>query len=306
MVANSEWRIASGEEKMAKRVVDDIVKALTIAHGRITLPFNRFGSKGRWARKLASLLPSHQIYVEVFGGTGAVLLAKPPSPIEVFNDIDNKIVNFFQVLRTKPAELIVRCFLQPYARADFQRYINEPMPNDPVERAARYMFLTVAAFRYQDFREGTFVCNPSLGEVKPQSISRRWVGKVNKLVWFVLRFRDVIIENRDFEDIFRIYDRPETVFYCDPPYTQGEFSWSPSEHERLVKCLRQLKGKFLLTIDDSPLARQLYGDFHLITALNGVVFASTRGGGRAKRMRHLVLANYEPKVTKDGEDEGVD
>jgi DNA adenine methylase len=296
-----------GDGKMAKRVVDDIVKALTIPHGRIVLPFNRFGSKGRWARKLASLLPSHQIYVEVFGGTGAVLLAKPPSPVEVFNDIDNEIVNFFQVLRTKPAELIARCFLQPYARADFQRYINEPMPNDSVERAARYMFLTTAAFRYQDFREGTFSCHISVGNAKKSnSNARRWVAKVNRLIWYAMRFRDVIIENRDFEDIFRIYDRPETVFFCDPPYTQGEFAWSPSEHERLAKCLRQLKGKFLLTIDDSPLARQLYGDFHLITVLDDIVSSSTRGGGKAKRMRHLVLANYEPKVSKDGEDEGVD
>jgi DNA adenine methylase len=121
-----------------------------------------------------------------------------------------------------------------------------------------------------------------------------------------MRFRDVIIENRDFEDIFRIYDRPETVFFCDPPYTQGEFSWSSSEHECLAKCLQQLKGKFLLTIDDSLLARQLYGDFRLITVLDGVASSSTRGGGKAKRMRHLVLANYEPKVNGDGEDEGVD
>jgi DNA adenine methylase len=296
-----------GDGKMAKRVVDDIVKALTIPHGRISLPFKRFGSKGQWASKLASLLPSHQIYVEVFGGTGAVLLAKPPSTVEVFNDIDNEIVNFFQVLRTKPAELIARCFLQPYARADFQRYINEPMPNDPVERAARYMFLTNAAFRYQDFREGTFSCHISSGNAKKDNSNARcWVAKVNRLIWYAMRFRDVIIENRDFEDIFRIYDRPETVFFCDPPYTQGEFAWSPSEHERLAKCLRQLKGKFLLTIDDSPLARRCYGNFHLITVLDGVVSSSTRGGRKAKRMRHLVLANYEPKVNKDGEDEGVD
>jgi site-specific DNA-adenine methylase len=169
------------------------------------------------------------------------------------------------------------------------------------------MFLTTAAFRYQDFREGTFSCHISSGNAKKNNSNARcWVAKVNRLIWYAMRFRDVIIENRDFEDIFRIYDHPETVFFCDPPYTQGEFAWSSSEHERLAKCLQQLKGKFLLTIDDSPLARQLYEDFHLITTLDGAVFASTRGGGKAKRMRHLVLANYEPKVNGDGEDEGVD
>jgi Site-specific DNA methylase len=95
---------------MAKRVVDELPKALSIPHGRITLPFNRYGSKARWAKKLAALLPEHSIYVEVFGGTGAVLLSKQPSPVEVFNDIDGEVVNFFQVLRTQPAALIMRCF----------------------------------------------------------------------------------------------------------------------------------------------------------------------------------------------------
>jgi len=289
---------------MAKRVVDEIVKVLTIPYGRITLPLSRFGSKGQWARKLASLLPEHKIYVEVFGGTGAVLLAKQPSAVEVFNDIDGEVVNFFHVLQTKPAELLVRCIFQPYAYADFKRYIYEPPPDDPIERAARYMFLTTAAFRFNDFKEGTFFCSPTLKGIKHASAANRWIGKVNKLIWFALRFRDVIIENRDFEEIFRIYDHTETVFFCDPPYTQGKFAWSPSEHERLARCLRQLKGKFLLTIDDSPLARQLYGDFHLITVLNGAVFSSGRGGGKSKRMRHIVLANYE--VNNDGENEGVD
>jgi len=291
---------------MAKRVVDELPKALSIPHGRITLPFNRYGSKARWAKKLAALLPEHSIYVEVFGGTGAVLLSKQPSPVEVFNDIDGEVVNFFQVLRTQPAALIMRCFFQPYSRADFQRYINEPLPNDPVERAARYMFLTTAAFRFEEFTEGTFACHPTHSGIKPDNIAKRWVGKVNKLIWFAMRFRDVIIENRDFEEIFRIYDRPETVFFCDPPYTQGKRAWSLPEHERLAKCLRQLKGKFLLTIDDSDAAKRIYGDFHLITILDGAVFSSTQSGGKAKRMRHLVLANYEPEVNVDGEDAGVD
>ena len=279
-----------------KKVVDEISKALSIPHGRITLPCRRSGSKGSWAKKLASLLPEHQVYVEVFGGTGAVLLAKRPSPVEVFNDVDGEVVNFFQVLRTKPAELIVRCLFQPYSLADFQRYIKEPLPNNPVERAARYMFLANATYRFRDFQKGTFACCIP----HKSSRARAWVSKVNKLIWFAMRFRDVIIENRNFEEIFHIYDRPDAVFYCDPPYTQGEFSWSPSEHERLANCLRRLKGKFLLTIDDSPLARQIYGDFYCITALNGVSFASIRKGSAPKPMRHLVLSNYEAKVRDDG------
>jgi DNA adenine methylase len=245
------------------------------------------------------MLPEHTVYVEVFGGTAAVLLAKPISPVEVYNDIDGEITNFFTVLRERPGELIVRCFLQPYARADFLKYKHAPPPNDPVERAARYMFLANSAFRFHDFGNNVFSTHISMSGSHANSEANRWVSKVNKLIWYALRFRDVIIENRDFEEVIHIYDRPETVFFCDPPYTQGTFSWSFAEHLRLARCLKNIKGKFLLTIDDSPLSRQLYKDCNLIavvTTLNGM---STRDGGQAEYYQHLCFANYDIEGTPE-------
>jgi DNA adenine methylase len=282
---------------MAKQPAKDIPKALRRAFGGIAVPLNRYGSKGRLARRIANLLPEHTVYVEVFGGAAAVLLAKPISPIEVYNDIDGEVANFFTVLREKPGELIARCFLQPFAHTDFLKYRDEPIPNDPVERAARYMFLVNSAFNFQDYRNSNFSTHISMGTLpEPESVAKWWVAKVNKLVWFALRFRDVIIENRDFEEIFHIYDRPEAVFFCDPPYTQGAHAWALAEHLRLARCLKNLKGKFLVTIDDSPLSRQLYKDFNLVAVFDSPNGMVSRGSRQGMLYRHLCSANYNTGV----------
>jgi DNA adenine methylase len=136
------------------------------------------------------------------------------------------------------------------------------------------------------------------------SSANRWVAKVNRLVWFALRFRDVIIENRDFEEVIHIYDRPETVFFCDPPYTRGTFSWSFAEHLRLARRLKNIKGKFLLIIDDSPLSRQLYKDYNLIAVIKTLNGMSTRDGGQAEYYQHLCFANYDYDIEGAPEVEG--
>jgi DNA adenine methylase len=286
---------------MAKRTSEIVKNPKTRWSGNFYL-LKRFGSKARIARRLVELLPEHNNYVEVFGGTAIVLIMKPISPVEVYNDIDGELVNFFTVLRERPEELIARCFLQPYAFDDFRKYRSEPPPDDPVERAARYMFLVNSAFKFQDLRSSTFATYIA-GSGKKCSPARRWASKVGKLIAVAVRLRDVIIENRDFEEIINIYDRPETVFFCDPPYTQGVFSWDFSEHLRLARCLKNIKGKFLLTIDDSPLSRQLYKDFNLVAVIETQNGMKAIGRSQWDTYRNLIITNYEVKVDslRDGE-----
>ena len=290
-----------GQEAMAKRTSEIVKNPKTRWSGYFYL-LNRFGSKARIARRLVELLPEHKVYVEVFGGTAIVLIMKPISPVEVYNDIDGELVNFFTVLRERPDELIARCFFQPYAYTEFHKYRNAPTPDDPVERAARYMFLVNSAFRFQDFSSPTFATHIAGGKGR-ESPARRWTLKVGKLIMVAVRLRDVIIENRDFEKIIDIYDRPETVFFCDPPYTQGMFSWDFSEHLRLARRLKNIKGKFLLTIDDSPLARQLYKNFNLVAVIETQNGMKVIGSSQWVSYRNLIITNYDVKVDslRDGE-----
>lgn len=94
------------------------------------------GGKVRLSSWVISHFPRHKIYVEPFGGAAGVLLNKTPSPLEVYNDLNSDLVNFFRVLRDKEkaAELIRRLRLTPYAREEY--YSVYPMPkDDDIERA---------------------------------------------------------------------------------------------------------------------------------------------------------------------------
>lgn len=71
-------------------------------HAKLRSPLNYFGSKSRIASRIVKHFPTHHTFVDVFGGSAAVLLAKAPSPVEVYNDIDGDLVNFFRVLQDLP------------------------------------------------------------------------------------------------------------------------------------------------------------------------------------------------------------
>lgn len=95
-----------------------------------------YGGKFRLGSWIARHLPDHVAYVEPFGGAAGVLLRKDPSELEVYNDIDGSVVNFFKVLRERPQELIRQLKRTPFARAEFDLSF-KPSP-DPLEEARRF------------------------------------------------------------------------------------------------------------------------------------------------------------------------
>src|SRR5438874_8356962 len=100
--------------------------------------FGYFGSKLRMAAKLHDKLPPHNAWVELFCGSAAMTLAKKPAPLEVINDINSEIVNFYEQLRDRGDELLRRIELTPYARAELERARNKPIAHSKVERARRF------------------------------------------------------------------------------------------------------------------------------------------------------------------------
>ena len=98
-------------------------------------PFTYFGGKTSIAERIVALLPPHEHYVEPFAGSLAVLLAKPPSPMETVNDLDGDLMNFWRVLRDDPADLERACALTPHSRAEY--LASYDLPADDLERARR-------------------------------------------------------------------------------------------------------------------------------------------------------------------------
>lgn len=222
---------------------------------RLRAPIPYFGGKHNMAGKLSPLFPSHQTYVEVFGGAGSLLFAKMPSPVEVYNDIDSDLVNFMRVLRDQKLfpDFYHRACLSPYSREEWtfcRDHLNDD-PN-PVERARR--FFVLARFSFSGLVGNSFgicVTGSKSGMVQKASAYHGVLGILPRLSE---RMTSVLIENRDFRTIIRLYDTENTFFYLDPPYVpetrrSGAYKheMTTDDHRELLEILRTIKGKAMLS-----------------------------------------------------------
>jgi DNA adenine methylase len=207
---------------------------------------------GKWylSRHLLKMIPPHHTYVEVFGGGAVLLFRKPPSPAEVYNDIDGDLVNLFRVVRDeekfKRFYELVSWTLS--SREEFN-YAKEMLKRDDlndVERAY-YYFLTI---RQSFGRQGE-----SWGyEVKTATRAKTWSNSEILLEAVHRRLANVQIENDDFRNVIPRYDREDTFFYLDPPYypltySKGTMKYplSVEDYEDLFNLLLGIKGKALLS-----------------------------------------------------------
>ena len=216
-------------------------------------PFKWPGSKYRLLLWLYQHFPNHDCFVDVFGGSGAVLLHKTPSNIEVFNDLDSGLINFFLVIQ-KPETLkrfIEKVQWTLYSRELYMRYSETwKEQEDPVEKA--YQWWCVARMNFRGtWRDGekTWQTSPTR-QIKTSDITKEFFVKIHE------RFKKVCIENRPFEEILQIYDHPETLFYLDPPYPKDkrkdkrmmyENESTEDLHTGLVDLLLNIKGMAVLS-----------------------------------------------------------
>lgn len=238
-----------------------------IAHSsrQALAPFPWFGGKQHLAPLLASLLPPHAVYVEVFGGAASLLWAKAPSPLEIYNDLDSNLVNFFRVLRNpaQAAQLHALLDLTPYSR---QEYLDCRASwrdaADPVERARRWFVALVMSFSKSSGVQHGWAFTRTPNAQKP----RAFRGWAQALPSFTQRLALVQIEHGSYADIFARYDAPGACFYCDPPYlpetrkdtAHHEYAheMSRDEHLHLLETVKAARGKVLLSGYDSALYQE--------------------------------------------------
>jgi DNA adenine methylase len=202
------------------------------------------GGKFYLIKKLLPLIPPHEVYVEVFGGAAALLFNKPPSKVEVYNDINSELVNFFHVLRDDVRWKILqeKLLLTPFSREEFELACREESGLDDVERARRFYVRIQQSFggKGETFNYGLLKNRVST-----------YFHKLDGFAEFHERIKNMIVANDDFEKIIRRYDSPVTFFFLDPPYLEhsvkSEFlNMSEDDHKRLVEVLLQIEGKALL------------------------------------------------------------
>jgi DNA adenine methylase len=220
-------------------------------------PLVWYGAKARILRHLLHFLPPHDCYVEVFGGSAVLLCAKQPSQIEVYNDIDQGLVNFFQVLRNREQAIELERLLEltPYSRTEFvqakEQYQECP---DPVERARMFFILAEMGFG------GVFGSAWGYGSNPEAHMPKKYRLHIERIRPAIERLQHVYIDNRSFDRVIDGYDNPGTLFYLDPPYlpeTWGGGGYSHEmtlqQHEQLLDQLQGIKGMAMLSGYNSPL-----------------------------------------------------
>lgn len=217
----------------------------------ISPPITWFGGKAKLAARIVAHFPVHRTYVEPFGGSAAVLLAKPPSPVEVYNDIDHDLVNLYRVLRD-PAlfeRLRAACESTLYSRAEF--YLAQEPTGEPVEAARRFIVRQRQSHGGMGRAWSYCITDAQSGM---SSAVRRWLAGVERLDDIHQRMRRVQVESDDWAEVLARYDRPSTLFYLDPPYAADtrvgggyRHELGPSDHLRLVEAVLLLSGMTVLS-----------------------------------------------------------
>lgn len=246
-------------------------------------PICRVGGKSKLRNTIIEMIPNHTCYVELFFGAGWVYFGKEESKVEIINDIDSELVNLFKTIKYHSPE-IERLLQYEFSGRDiFEEYKNCSIEYlTEIHRAIRFLYLITQSFAGKGKVYGyATTTKPS------QHIFKEVLGEIRE------RLKNTYVENLSFEKIIDKYDREHSFFFCDPPYfeTSGyDSKFGEEEHRILLNKLKNLKGKFLLTINDHPRVREWYKDFNIREVeVNYSVSKDEKGRGKYKE---LIITNY--------------
>ncbi len=243
------------------------------------------GGKFRLAPWVISHFPPHRCYVEPFGGAAGVLLRKPRSYAEVYNDLDSDVANFFRVLRDPDTrDALVRAVrLTPYAREEFE--LAWQSADDPVERARRLCIRAQMGFGSAGATKGPTGFRTDTKRAY-STAQKDWLSYPEAIAAAGERFGGVLIECRPALEIMLQHDAPDTLHFVDPPYvqstrvlrTQGGYrhELSDDDHLTLIAALRELQGMVALCGYESDLYATALPDWDKRTTHARI--SSGRGG----------------------------
>lgn len=230
---------------------------------KIRAPFPWFGGKGSHRIKSALLaaLPPCKRYVEPFGGGASILIGRDPVEVEVYNDVNRGVVNFFRVLAGKEyfGAFMSRVREMPYSRELYEECLRTwPAIHDPVEQAARWYFVAQQSFGGLFGHAWGMTVNATARGMSEST--SRWRSSFDNLPRVHDRMQRVQIECCDWRDCLARFSGPDWLAYCDPPYVAGarkaggyEHELRNSDHEDLIETLLRYDGAVVLSGYDSAI-----------------------------------------------------
>lgn len=255
--------------------------------------FGWIGGKKLLRKRIAPLIPSNiKTYIEPFGGAAWVMFFKEKwANLEVYNDIDGRLVNLFRIVKYHPNAFKEELKYLLGSREMFFNFLNGTFVTD-IQKAVQFYFIVNRSFGGKCKAIGlTKKCAGGICKSQQNYIDR--IDAIHK------RLDTVVIEHLDFEELIKYYDYEGAFFYCDPPYSKGykyTVQKGKFDHERLFNLLKNIKGRFLLSYNNSPEIKELYKDFEIIEfeRLNSMNNKSV-GGHINDTYKELLIANYPIK-----------
>lgn len=234
-------------------------------------PIKWFGGKNQLATKFLEYIPEHTYYLEVFGGSAGLLYAKKPSKFEVYNDLDELLVNFFRVLRDeeKFSKFYQKVCLTPYSRSEYY-YCRDKIKetNDDVEKA--YMFYVIARMSFSGTFGHGWSHNVTFIRRNMVSTTSAYLSAIELLPEIHERTMTVQIECLDgiecMEKYGSAWNYEDSFIYLDPPYVpktrrSGKYRYEldTEYHVQLIDYLinNQNRNKYMISGYDNEIYKRL-------------------------------------------------
>ena len=251
-------------------------------------PLAYIGGKSKLAPTIVEMIPEHKTYCEVFTGAGWVFFRKEPTKYEILNDKDSDLISLYRVLQNHLEEFLKQFKFLLSSREwfeDWKKQIETPGLTD-IQRAARYYYIQRQASAGK-------VKGRSFGAAVDRNPRINLVRMEEELSAVHLRLVNVVIENLSWEKFVKVYDRPKTFFYLDPPYYnkpcyKHNFE-SLDDFKNLADVLGRIKGRFLLSINDHPDIREVFKGFQIKPV--SLKYTASKGGN--VEGKELLIANYK-------------
>lgn len=257
-------------------------------------PISYYGGKQKLVTTILPLIPAHKMYVEPFIGGGAIFFSKEPSHIEVINDTNKELINFYSILQNRFVELQKMVAVTLHSRTlhrDAQVVYEFPHLFDEIKRAWAVWVLSTQSF--SAMLDGTFGYDKT-----DNTTTKKITNKRNQFTEdYAIRLQNVQVECADAIYIIGSRDTADSFFYIDPPYFNSDCGhyngYTEQDFENLLNLLATIKGKFILSSYPSPVLQRFVTarGWKFRTFESGV--SVNAKGGYMKRKWEMLTANFE-------------
>lgn len=264
-------------------------------------PISYYGGKQNLINTLLPLFPDHNLYAEPLIGGGAIYWAKKPSPVEVINDTNKELINFYEVCKNDFVDLEKMIRISLHSRSlhsDAKVVYENPHLFSRIKRA--WAVWVLASQSFASMLDGSWGYDKAKGTTS-QKISNRRESFTEQ---YAIRMQNTQVECTDALRIITSRDTPDSFFYCDPPYFNSDCGhydgYSQRDFEELLYTLSQIKGKFLLSSYPSePLQRftKEYGWNN--KSIEQIVSVANNSGKTGKKKIEMITANYDLSNPKE-------